>query len=59
MNRHQPKFSECRGCRYFNERIQRPQCRLCGAGEFYEPKINTRQPSDDELMRLLRSDYDE
>lgn len=55
----EPKFSDCTGCRYFNPRIVRPECRACGAGEFFEPKINTRQPSNEELWDIYRKDYDE
>ncbi|WLR90981.1 hypothetical protein [Shinella zoogloeoides] len=53
------KFPECTGCRFFSAKFERPECRECGAGEFYEEKINTRQPSRDELMDMLQRDYDE
>lgn len=55
----EPKFPECTGCRFFSAKLDKPECRECGAGEFYEEKINTRQLSRDELMDIYRRDYDE
>ena len=55
----EPKFPDCIGCKFYSTKFTRPECGECGAGEFFEPKINTRQPSREELMDMLERDYDE
>jgi hypothetical protein len=54
-----PKFPECGDCRFFSKKYTKPECKVCGAGEFYEPRVRSAPPSDDELMNLYRKSYDE
>lgn len=60
-----PKFPDCTDCKWFlrgrsSGRVnQNPICRECDAGEFFEQRVSNRAPTDDELMSLYRSTYDE
>ena len=54
-----PKFPDCLGCRFFSKKYTRPECKLCDAGEFFEPKQRSAPPTDNELMDLYRETYDE
>jgi hypothetical protein len=53
------KFPDCGDCRFFNRKIERPQCKECGCGEFFEARVRNTVPTDDELMFIYRKDFDE
>jgi hypothetical protein len=62
--RHQPepRFSECRECKFFKPFVNTRRCKQCGAGEFFEEKINENFPNADDLMDIFKDmseeDYD-
>lgn len=55
------KFPECASCIFNNKRRRSPNpiCGSCDRGEFYEERIRTRAPTDNELMKLFGEMYDE
>ena len=57
--RPQPKFEDCLTCRFYNPAVKNPTCAACGAGEFYTARVNTKQPSDNQLMHDYRDFFDE
>lgn len=55
----EPRFNECFSCVHFcRSRISR-YCLECRSGEFFEEKINDEAPSDEALMSMYESYYDE
>lgn len=54
-----PKFDDCVTCKFFNPGVRNPVCQMCGAGEFYTERINTRRPSDYQLMKEFKDFFDE
>lgn len=52
-----PKFEDCLSCKFFIRkratRRRNPVCGECDNGEFYEERICSRAPTDDELMNLF------
>lgn len=46
------RHPECRDCRFFKPGRASAKCLPCGAGEFFEEKIEPRELSDNELMEL-------
>lgn len=57
--RQPPKFDDCPTCRFYNPSTNNPTCQLCGAGEFYTERINTRRPSDNQLIKEFKDFFDE
>ncbi len=51
----EPRFDECRDCRFYRVAAVATRCKQCGAGEFFEEKDESGQPSDTELMDMLRN----
>ncbi len=51
----EPRFDECRDCRFYQVSTFAKSCKMCGAGEFFEERTDSRQPSDNELMDMLRN----
>jgi len=50
-----PKFPECRDCKFFRPETGSVRCLPCGAGEYFEEKIEDRQPNVDELMEMFKN----
>jgi len=48
------RFLECRDCRFLLRDRPSPICVRCGAGEFFEERIDDRQPTESELMKILK-----
>lgn len=62
MSERMPKFPECVSCIYGGKQTRRtmnPICKSCDRGEFFEERIRTRAPTDNELMKLYGEMYDE
>ena len=57
------KFPDCKDCKFFRrrgaEQMQNPVCGECGAGEFFEERVRSAAPSDNELMNQYRKTYHE
>lgn len=49
----EPKFDECEDCRFFNPLRAHRNCKSCTAGEFFQERIEDREPTDTELMKLF------
>lgn len=43
------KFDECGSCKHFVSN----KCRLCQAGEFFEPEDDDEEPTEAELMSMF------
>lgn len=54
----EPKFPECKECRFFNKRVELKQCRLCGSGEFFEEKDESDDPRRASLTKLFGGNND-
>jgi hypothetical protein len=52
-------YDECAECRFFRASRPRTLCQLCGAGEFFEERTNTNEPTADELMAMHEQMFDE
>lgn len=55
MAKYEPRFLECRDCKFY--RVARPPfplCLRCGAGEYFEEKNEDYTPSDNDLMEIYR-----
>lgn len=51
----EPRFPECRECRFYSPRKFLSICLRCGAGEYFEERIDDpAAPTDGELMNLYR-----
>jgi len=56
------RFPECIDCLFFRPSKGSAECLKCGAGEYFEPKIDDSDPDDNDLMsefRKMRLDDDE
>jgi hypothetical protein len=53
MARFNGRHPECRDCKFFRPNIGSVHCLPCGAGEFFEEKIDDHQPDEEELMILF------
>ncbi|SER26497.1 hypothetical protein SAMN05216548_11425 [Faunimonas pinastri] len=51
--RFKPKFEDCRDCRFYSPSRPSPLCVRCGAGEFFEERIDDDLPDERELMTYL------
>lgn len=49
-----PRFPECRDCRFFRYGNTSPKCGDCGAGESFEEIIDEFDPDEDDLMQAFR-----
>lgn len=50
----EPRHDECRTCVFFNARRLSAKCLRCGAGEFYEERVEEQAlPDEDELRELF------
>lgn len=61
----EPKFPDCRRCRWFSRRAEPPICGECDVGEMFEERIrdltevrtvsihDLREVSDDETVQVL------
>lgn len=53
-----PRHPECLQCRKFDpERLNR-HCLPCGAGEFFEEKVDDDSPDDQDLMGMYEGMMD-
>jgi len=48
----EPRFPECRECKFYRPSRPSANCLRCGAGEFFEEKEPDGEPDADELMRM-------
>jgi hypothetical protein len=53
MSNLEGKFDECPSCIFFSKKRENPFCKSCNAGEFFEEKIISRRPTENELMIIL------
>jgi hypothetical protein len=47
------RFPECIDCKFFKPKRGSAECFSCGAGEYFEPKVDDSDPDDNELMRAF------
>lgn len=56
------RHPECSECKHFKPDTSSVHCLGCGAGEFFEEKIDDHTPDDEELMEMFshmgNSDYE-
>jgi hypothetical protein len=50
-----PKFPDCTSCKIYRPETGAVKCLSCGAGEFFEEKVDDHQPNDNELMEMFRN----
>jgi hypothetical protein len=48
-----PKFPDCTDCKFFKPETGSVRCLKCDVGEYFEPKIDDRQPDEEELMIIF------
>jgi hypothetical protein len=47
------RFPECIDCKFFRPNRGSPECFSCGAGEYFEAKVDDSDPDDNELMKAF------
>jgi hypothetical protein len=51
---HEPRHDDCRRCVFWNARRLNVNCLRCGAGEFFEEKVEEKAlPDADELQEIV------
>ena len=50
----EPRFPECRDCKNFHPKRPTPPCLRCGAGEFFEEAFNEKEPSEIDLIKMMK-----
>jgi Zn ribbon nucleic-acid-binding protein len=46
------RYPECKDCKHFDPTTLSIKCLRCGAGEYFEERIDDDDPSDEEMMIL-------
>jgi hypothetical protein len=54
MAKVEPRFLECRDCKFYSKKRVYPRCLRCGAGEYFEERQEEYEPSDEDLMQIYR-----
>lgn len=55
MSHFTPKYPECTICKNYRPETGHVRCLPCGAGEFFEEKIDDRHPDNWVLMEMFKN----